>query len=110
MSTPRVPFIESEAEPLAVNGDYTLDWFTAVLTEGATAFMWPNDLFSKGGFVPIGEPVIALRLWHRGERLITVWRPHSQAEYEPIAKAGPKILDTLIHNWQSMADAGPHIR
>lgn len=110
MSARRVPFVEDQAEPLAVSGDYTLDWYTGLLTDGATAFLWPNELFPDGGYVPIGEAVIALRMWHKGVRLITVWRPHAREEYESIANAGSKILETLIQHWRTLPDAGPYIQ
>lgn len=75
-----------------------------MLTDGAVGFVWPNNLFPQGAHVPIGENVIALRLWLKGKRLISVWRPHTLEEPELIFQRREEIFDTLMNHWQAMND------
>ena len=82
MTKRRVPLVKGEAEILHPDGDHALDWYTGVLTDGATGNAWPSTLFPYGAHLIVGTNVIALRLWHKKVRILTTWRPHTTEEAE----------------------------
>lgn len=103
-----LPYVKKDAQVLAQDGVYRLDWYTGVLTNHKTDIV-PATPFYPAHFALIGKPVIALRLWKGDERLRTTYVADFGSAATDIYQGRDHYLESMKQTYATMPDADAFI-
>lgn len=99
------PLTKASATILAQDAIFELYWYTAILSSGATAILWPGQIVSQSQLALVGINVVALELRQDQQRVCTTWFHHTLDAVTRVHNEREAIFRAFVSSRQSVPDA-----